>query len=145
MLHAIRHSMDNDNRFRKLMRGLNTTFYHQTVTADQVINYVSKQARFNYQHVFRQYLTTTQIPKLEYYADATNKNKIYYRWTNCVRGFNLPLVLRDGNSKIRLLPGESFKSIKLKNNEVALFDKLAIEKMYYVTVSPVEQPKSAAR
>ena len=145
MLHAIRHSMDNDDRFRKLMRGLNKTFYHQTVTADQVISYVSKQAGFDYQHVFKQYLTTTQIPKLEYYADATDKNKIFYRWTNCVKGFNLPLVLGDGNAKIRIVPGEAFKSIKLKNNQLALFNKGAIEKMYYVNVSPVELSGSVAR
>ena len=62
-----------------------------------------------------------------------------------MKGFNLQLVLTDGNSKIKITPVENFKSIKLKNNQSALFNKAGIEQLYYVTATPVEQPKSAAR
>jgi aminopeptidase N len=94
MLHAIRHSMDNDEKFRGILRGLNKYFYHQTVTTQQVENYISKNAGFNYSKVFDQYLRTTQIPKLEFYFDMDNK-KVSYRWTNCVKGFNLPIALQN--------------------------------------------------
>src|SRR5688572_13132131 len=73
MLHAIRHSMDNDEKFRGILRGLNKTFYHQTVTSAQVENYVSKNAGFNYSKVFDQYLRNIQIPKLEFYFDNEKK------------------------------------------------------------------------
>jgi aminopeptidase N len=73
MLHAIRHSLDNDSLFRQMLRGLNKTFYHQTVTTRQVENYISKQAGYDYSKVFDQYLKTIQIPKFEFYLSSDNK------------------------------------------------------------------------
>jgi aminopeptidase N len=64
LMHAIRHSMDNDELFRKILRGLNKDFYHQTVTSRQVENYISQKSGYDYSKVFDQYLRTTQIPKL---------------------------------------------------------------------------------
>ncbi|HXB94062.1 MAG TPA: M1 family metallopeptidase [Puia sp.] len=133
MLQTIRHSMDNDEQWRQILRGLNKTFYHQTVTTQQVEHYVSAQAGFDYGKVFDQYLRTTQIPDLEYYFSDDHK-KIFYRWTNCVTGFDLPLVLGEGPAKIRILPTEQWKSRDLKGDEAALFGEDAIKKMYYIGV-----------
>lgn len=129
LMHAIRHSMDNDELFRKILRGLNKDFYHQTVTSKQIENYISQKAGYDYSRVFDQYLRTTQIPKLEFYLEA---NKVFYRYTNCVNGFNLPLVLKDSSVKIRIIPTAQWKSTQLNGNETKLFTENAIEKMYYI-------------
>ena len=63
ILHSIRQSIDNDELFRKILRGLNKDFYHQTVTSKQIENYISKKSGYDYGKVFDQYLRTTQIPK----------------------------------------------------------------------------------
>ena len=132
MLHAIRHSMDNDELFRKILRGLNKTFYHKTVTSAEVENYISQQAKYDYSKVFDQYLRTIQIPKLEFYVSADHK-KVFYRWTNAVKGFDLPLVLKNDDSTIRIIPTKDWKNSDLKKNEASLFTTSAIEKMYYIT------------
>lgn len=129
LLHAIRHSMDNDELFRKILRGLNKDFYHQTVTSKQVENYISQKSGYDYSKVFDQYLRTTQIPKLEFYI---NGNKIFYRYSNCMKGFNLPLVLKDSTEKIRIIPSGQWKSKDLKGDDAKLFTKNAIERMYFV-------------
>jgi aminopeptidase N len=133
MLHSIRHSMDDDEKFRQILRGMNKTFYHQTVTTQQIEAYLSRQAGYDYQKVFDQYLRTTQVPDLELYI-SEDKKKVFYRWTNCVPGFNLPLVLRSGSFRMRILPAEAWKSSELKDGEAALFDETAIVKMYYIGV-----------
>lgn len=130
MIHTLRHSIDNDQLFRNILRGMNKTFYHQTVTTQEIENYISKQAGFNYGKVFDQYLRTTQIPKLEYYVKG---NVLHHRWTNCVDGFNLPLALRNGNNKIKINSTDSWQQTKITKEQRALFDKAFIEKMYYVT------------
>ena len=132
MLHAIRHSIDNDESFRQIMRGLNKTFYHQTVTSKQVEEYISKQAKFNYSKVFDQYLRTIQVPKLEFYLSDNNK-KAHYRWTNVVKGFNLPLVLINNNARLKISPTGEWRSTDLKGDEATLFDPASIQKMYYIT------------
>ena len=49
--------------------------------------------------VFDQYLRTTDIPTLELTMVQKKKGKdhehqIQYRWTNCVEGFDLPLLVQ---------------------------------------------------
>jgi aminopeptidase N len=133
MLHSIRHSLDNDSLFRSTLRGLNKQFYHKTVTTQQIENYVSASTHYNYSKVFDQYLRNLQIPVFEYYF-SDDKAKVYYRYTNCVTGYNLPLVLKNANTKIRIIPSQKWQSSTLTANQAVLFDKTAIEDMYYVTV-----------
>jgi len=90
MIHAIRQIINNDAIFREILRGLNKTFYHQTVTTKQVEDYISKTSKINFSKVFDQYLRTIQIPLLEY---KINGHTLSYRWTNCIRGFNMPLKI----------------------------------------------------
>jgi aminopeptidase N len=144
MLHTIRHSLDNDDLFRRILRGLNTTFYHQTVTSQQIENYISKIAGYNYSKVFDQYLRTTQIPKLEYYF-ANDGKKVYYRWTSCVQGFNLPLVLKNDHEIVKIFPTEQWGSSVLKNNQGSLFDVAAIEQMYYISPVQLQSGKSLTK
>jgi aminopeptidase N len=137
MLQTIRHSINNDEQFRQILRGLNKQFYHQTVNTAQIETYISQHAGFDYSKVFDQYLRTVQIPKLEYYFSADN-SKVFYRYINCVSGFNLPLALGDGSAKIRVLPTDSWKSSEVKSGEAGLFDADAIKKMYYIEVGQVK-------
>jgi len=90
LLHTIRQVIDNDDKFRNILRGLNKTFYHQTVTTQQVETYISKEAGIDFSKVFDQYLRTIKIPVLEYKIE---NGKLSYRWSNCVKGFDLALKI----------------------------------------------------
>jgi aminopeptidase N len=133
MLHTIRHSMDNDSLFRQILRGMNRDFYHQTVTTRQIEHYLSAHAGFDYQKVFDQYLRTTQIPVLEYSLSPDGLS-VSYRYSNCVAGFNLPLVLQNGQAKMRVLPTDQWSSSVLAAGQAALWDADSIKKMYYIGV-----------
>lgn len=138
MLHAIRHGLDDDTLFRQLLRGMNKTFYHQTVTTPQIEQYILQQTHYDYSKVFDQYLRTTQIPELELYFDKDRKN-VHYRWANCISGFNMPITLRNAGAKVKIIPTEKWAKLALKDNEATLFDKDTIVKMYYVTVDVVKK------
>ena len=66
MLHTIRQIVNDDEKWRGILRGLNKTFWHQTVMGKQVEDYISAQAGVNLGKVFDQYLRTTKIPIFEY-------------------------------------------------------------------------------
>jgi dipeptidyl-peptidase-4 len=144
MLHSIRHSIDDDSLFRQILRGMNRDFYHQTVTTQQIEHYLSAHAGFDYQKVFDQYLRTTQIPDFEYYF-SDDHQKVYYRYSNCVSGFDLPLVLGQGQARIRILPTDQWKSSMLKDGQAALFTEDGIKKMYYIGVKPAAAAPQAQR
>ncbi|MFZ1451607.1 MAG: M1 family metallopeptidase [Ferruginibacter sp.] len=109
MLHAIRQVINDDEKFRQILRGLNKTFYHQTVTTKQVEDYINKESRINFSKVFDQYLRTVQIPELEYKIDGY---KLSYRYTNCVKGFNLPLKIKFKTEQW-IKPTEKWKTLNL--------------------------------
>ena len=140
MIHIIRHVIDNDEKFRSILRGLNKTFYHQTVTTQQVEQYISKQSKINFSKVFDQYLRNTQIPQLEYYY-SPDKKYISFRWANCVNNFNLRLVMHAENVKLTIYPSQKWKTMKITGIDPTFFDSDYIEKNYYITTKQVN-PKN---
>ena len=141
MLHSIRHAMNNDEKFRQMLRFLNKQFYHKTVTTEDIEKVVSRYFGTSVEKIFDQYLRTTQVPVLEYNVSA-DKTKLSFRWTNCVDGFNLPIFIQ-GNLGIMVLGPESnkwnIKTLQPQEDIHAVFDK--IEKMYYCKVKEVADPQ----
>lgn len=122
MLHTIRQVVNDDAKFRNIIRGLNKDFYHQTVTTKQVEDYISKQSGKNLSKVFDQYLRTKDIPVLEL---KSGKSGLQYRWTNCVAGFNMPVKLTTGQW---LYPTTQMQTLKGAPKEVE------VDKNFYVKV-----------
>ena len=115
MLHLIRQVINNDSLFRYIWRGLNKTFYHQTVTAKQIENYINQKAHIDFSPVFDQYLRTTKLPVLEY---TIKGNQIKYRWTNTVKGFNIPAKVN--NQWIKTT--EKWQTLSFKAGEDPVFN-----------------------
>lgn len=95
LLHTIRQIVDDDGKWRSILRGLNRDFYHKTVDGADVEAYIIRHSGKNLQKVFDQYLRNTSIPILEY---RRTKGKVEYRWINCIEGFDMPV-------KVALTPG----------------------------------------
>lgn len=132
LLQTIRHVINDDEKWRGILRGLNKTFYHQTVTTQQIENYISKNAGIDLGKVFDQYLRTTQIPQLEYYY-AADKKKVCYRWDSCIAGFNMPLVLIHESKNMRIYPTQGWKTL----DDPSFFDPAWIVKNYYIRLKEV--------
>ncbi len=135
MLHTIRKAMNDDVLFRNIMIGLNKTFYHQTVTTEQIENYISQQSGINFSKVFDQYLRTTQIPQLVLQYD-TKEKILTYEWKNCIKGFNLPIHVNYQDKVENLMPLDFQPKKRLIQNtsfDINTFAK-AIEQLYYVKI-----------
>jgi len=111
MLHTLRQVVDDDEKFRNMLRGLSQTFYHQTVTGHQVETYLSEATGIDLTFFFNQYLRDTRIPVFEY---TMQKNKLKYRWTNCVEGFNMPLKIFIDHTIKWVYPTTGWQKIKIK-------------------------------
>ncbi len=44
LLNMVRTIINDDEKWRSILRGLNKTFYHQTVTYDDIVNYITEQS-----------------------------------------------------------------------------------------------------
>ena len=125
MLHTIRQLVNDDEKWRGILRGLNSTFYHQTVTTKQIENYMSQKVGLDLLTVFNQYLRDTRIPTLEYFF---KDNQLGYRWTNCVAGFNMPAKVTLNGKEELLQPEIKWKNVTA-NTENAIME---IDKNFYV-------------
>jgi len=110
LLHTIRQIV-GDEKFRQILRGLNQTFYHKTVTTDQVEAYISKQATINFSKVFDQFLRTTQIPVLEWKYE---KGTLYTKWTNCIAGFDMEVRFADVAGNLITIKPSTVRNISIE-------------------------------
>jgi len=133
MINMIRQTINDDVKFRNILRGLNSTFYHKTATTKQIEDYISTESGKDFSSVFDQYLRTIQIPVLEYYI-SRNKQKIFFRWTNCVNGFNLPVMVTTANRTFYFQPGQNWKSAPVPKNFTASSFAEAADKKYYIAL-----------
>lgn len=130
MLHTIRQIINNDDTFRKVLRGLNKTFYHQTVTSAQVEQYINTISGKNFDKVFDQYLRHTKPPVFEYSLEG---NRLRYRWVADVKGFDMPLKADLGDGKQRFIePSAEWKTLTVKNAA-----KFSVDKNFYVITRKV--------
>jgi aminopeptidase N len=116
VVHMIRQIINNDEKFRQMLRNMNKMFYHKTVNTQDIEKYVSKTANRNLQSFFDQYLRTTMVPVLEY---TIAKGKLNYRWSNCVGKFNMPVKVKTDKS-VWLYPTTKWKSMTTKSLTLAV-------------------------
>jgi aminopeptidase N len=110
MLHTLRQLIDNDEKWRLILRKMNADFYHQTVTTKQIEDFLSKETGFNLNPFFNQYLRTIKIPTLEH----TIENKtLKYRWTNTVANFEMPLKTTINGKEKWIYPTSNWKKLEL--------------------------------
>lgn len=131
MIHTIRQVINDDEKFRRILRGMNEKFYHKTVDGADIKNYINKESGIDFSKVFDQYLNTIQIPVLEYKVEG---KKISFRWTNCINGFNLPVKIKVGTTEYWIKPTQKWRSLKLKQSA----GEFSIDRNFYIDTKKVD-------
>ncbi|KAA0127591.1 M1 family metallopeptidase [Chryseobacterium sp. SN22] len=125
MIHTIRQAINDDGKFRQILRGLNKEFYHQTVTTGQIEDFISKKSGIDFSGVFDQYLRTTKVPVLEYVQKG---DELKFRYTDTVKDFKLPIIV-EGTT---INPTDQWQTVKLKVGKPVEFNK-----NYYINFKKV--------
>lgn len=127
MLHTLRQIVNDDEKWRSILRGVNSEFYHQVVSGDQIEKFMSEKTGINLQHFFDQYLRDVRIPVFEYYVKG---EELTFRWNNCVRGFDMPLKIYVSGKPLYISPKGMFSTVRI---ETANAD-IKVDPGYYVGV-----------
>ena len=141
MLHMIRLIIGDDSIFRGILRGLTTDFYHRTVTTQQIEEYISRYAHKDLSKIFDQYLRTIKVPVLEYRMEnqAGADKGLTYRWTNCVKGFDMPLkVSAEGKPEEWIRPTEDWQRLQMGVRAATGGKPLSADRNFYITVKKAD-------
>jgi aminopeptidase N len=112
LMNMIRTIINDDEKWRGMLRGLNQTFYHQTVTYDDIVNYITDKSGIDLKPVFAEYLKTRNVPILEF---MYNRNKLYCRWIAEVNNFNMPVRVRIKGGEYQFIkPTTQFMPVTLE-------------------------------
>ena len=125
VLHTLRQVINDDEKWRAILTGLNTEFYHKTVTTADIENYISQQSGLDLKTFFDQYLRTVQIPTLEYFFED---HKFAYRWINVVPGFDMPLKVKLDSTEQWIRPNTNWTHEYTKDTK----KELIIDSNFYV-------------
>lgn len=125
ILHTLRQLIEDDEKWRQILRKMNVTFYHQTVTTKQIEDFLSSETGIDLTEFFNQYLRTTKIPTLEY---AIKGKELKYRWTNIVDGFDMPVQVKIGDDEQWLFPKSEWQILKTSSNKTPII----VDRDFYV-------------
>ena len=127
MLHTLRQIINNDEKWRSILVGLNKDFYHQTVTTQQIEDYIDKYFKVDLKPFFEQYLRTIKIPTLDYKLE---NNKLSYRWSNVVDGFSIPVNVFINSTSQWIRPTNRWKKFS-SDNKIFTF---SVDNNFYIEV-----------
>jgi aminopeptidase N len=140
MLHTIRQVVDNSEKWRQVLRGLNREFWHQTVTTRQIEDYMTKASGKDLTRIFDQYLRTTMIPVFEYKVEG---DTLSYHWTNVIPGFDMPIkVMLADSSWSWVTPTERWQTATLKLTQPGNFK---VDPNFLATARQFGEPEPPVR
>ena len=133
MLHTIRHSLNNDELFRNMLRAMYQRFYHSTVTTQQIEQFINSYTKTDFSSVFDQYLRTTQIPTLNLTVNEAAQT-CSYRFTAGVPHLKMHLPIDIDGTKLLFTASSKEQQVNLPQGVTKQQLKQIIEMMYLVKV-----------
>jgi len=126
MLHTLRQLLEDDELWRSILRGLNETFYHQTVTTEQIESYLSEKSGKDLSAFFDQYLRTKLVPNLEY---RWNGPVLQYRYQDVVPGFDMPVRVLADQEVQWIYPAATWKETRFQKRP----ESFEVDSNFYIT------------
>ena len=130
MLHTLRQLIEDDEKWRYILRKINQVYYHQTVTTEQIESFLSQETKKDLTAFFNQYLRTKDIPVLEYQFDG---KKLRYRYTQVVKDFDMPVRIFIDDKEKWLFPEKD----SAWKEETLLGNDLVIDPHFYIETKKI--------
>jgi aminopeptidase N len=139
MLYTFKHTLNNDQLWSEILKGLQQHFRFKTITTDDFVRYVNMKTKTDYTYFFDQYLKYTSIPTLVLkYSTKGEILTVSYKWIADVKDFRMPIkVTRSKNKFDFIYPTTTWKTLTLPNMTPDEFE--VDETRFYVNVEEEEQ------
>lgn len=125
LLNTLRTIVNDDDKWRGVLRGLGEHFYHKTVTSAEVEAYMGEFLDLDLKSFFDQYLRDKRLATLEYYF---KDGKLYYRWINAIGSFKMPVDVEVAGKPMRIIPSTRWANVAVSGTE------LKVDPNYYIAV-----------
>ncbi|MCW5519746.1 M1 family metallopeptidase [Aureitalea sp. L0-47] len=132
ILHTLRQLLEDDEKWREILRGLNSEFRHQTVSSKQVEDYISEMSGIDLTEFWQQYLRTVKIPKVEF---KIVNNELSFRYTDIIEEFDMPVIAIVNGKEHWLFPKDDWKAEEF-DEDIRTFK---IKRDFYVNSEEIKE------
>ena len=115
VLHTLRNAINNDDLWFSTLKKFAVDNAKSHVSTETFLNYIIKATGKNYQLIFYQYFYDHRPPTFEYYQEG---QMFYYRWSNVISGFAMPVDIDLNGVEKRLEVSEKLSSINITEHSV---------------------------
>lgn len=115
LLNTLRHVVNNDDNWWKLLLKYSETFRHKIIDTKTVINFFNTETGIKLTPVFDQYLRHTNIPVLDL---RIKKGKLQFRWKADEIKFVMPVAVKIKGKLARITPTTTWITSKFKVNSL---------------------------
>ena len=115
ILHTLRNAINDDDLWFSTLKKFAVDNAKSHVSTETFLNYIISATGKNYQLVFYQYFYDHRPPTFEYYQEG---QMFYYRWSNVISGFAMPVDIDLNGVEKRLEVSEKLSSIKISEHSV---------------------------
>ena len=115
VLHTLRNAINNDDLWFSILKNFAVDNAKSHVSTETFLNYIIEETGKNYQIVFNQYFYDHRPPTFEYHQEG---KKFYYRWSNVISNFAMPVDIDLNGVKKRLEVFEELSSINISEHSV---------------------------
>lgn len=126
LLNTLRHAINDDEKWWKLIYDYSTTFRHKIIDTETVITFFNEYTKQDLTPIFNEYLRYTTIPILEL---KINKNRLEYRWKTNETNFSMPIEIKINGQSTIIKPVSTWNKSKFK---VKSSDKIEVSNNYFV-------------
>lgn len=132
VMHMIKSVINDDSKFKKILRGINHDFHNKVVSTNEIEKYINEKAGINFDYLFDQYLRTERVPVLEY---MYKNNQLTYRYSNCNTNFSMP-IKTSWTKENFIHPTTSWQSVQV--NKIDQAEDLKVDINFYVKLNKTE-------
>lgn len=125
MLHMIRHIVNDDKKWRLILRKMNKKYWHQCVDSAEVEDFLIQESGVDLSKLFDQYLRGTKIPKLNYRIDGA---ALEYFFADVVEGFSIPVKVLIDDQEVWLKPSAEPQTLT-RSQEIKSFE---VDRNFYI-------------
>jgi aminopeptidase N len=134
ILNTLRSVLDDDALWFSIMHGLQDTFKHQAISADDLFGYINKKSGKDLSYFFDQYFKHAAPPTLELQTQKKGDiTTVAYRWNADVSNFRMPVKITTAPGKYDwITPTTAWQTNTLQG--IAPEDVKMAEDLFYANV-----------
>ena len=112
MLHMVRTIIDDDDKWRQILRELNKEYWHKQVDYNDIVNFICKKSNIDLYKFFELFVKTNEKPILKIGFD--DEGNLLAKWQTSVKDFKMPIHIGSKDNLKLVVVTDQMKKINLK-------------------------------